>query len=573
MRTILFAAAVAMALAAASASAGTLTTLDDAQNGYLSALSRNGRIATGSFVSDTYAGAFRWRKDVGSEILTFGSGMGMTSWAQPIAGSASDPDGNVVAALAYSDSQTTGPVIIGPFPGAAPQDAFYSQAYGISDGGIVVGLAQDPSGNAVAFRWTATDGMTRLAVDRPDTFSRANGISADGSVIYGWNDQETGYREGVIWIKGVPIALHNPGMYGDAFGSPPGEAFASTRDGRVVVGQGYYNDQLQSEAWRWTAASGAQPIGILTPPPIAPEIAEAYARLHPRIGRGGEDGYRPDGFFYAPQANPVGISDDGNVIVGNTGDGATQQAFIWTPDIGMVLLADYAPAHGIAIPDGMFLISAGAISSDGQVIGGIAIDPTQSYVVSWVMDFHETAPHDTLVTAQGTIASNDLAQGPFAGYPQGAAVSMTFRIASGGTVISPGHETAYAIDASSFALVASYQDPNDFSHHTATETLPAAADAVLHLVNDDPRADGVELPETATATAGQTLQFALSNPDGILFDSPDSDRIDRTFAPTLFDTKEWTVRDGAQTMTVALQWVTIMDQPGETIFGDGFDGS
>jgi len=238
----------------------------------------------------------------------------------------------------------------------------------------------------------------------------------------------------------------------------------------------------------------------------------------------------------------------------------------------MVLLADYAPAHGIAIPDGMFLISGGAISGDGKVIGGIAIDPTQTYVVSWIMDFHETAPHDTLVTAQGTIASNDLAQGPFAGYPQGAAVSMRFRIAPGGTVISPGHETAYAVDADSFSLVASYQDPNDFSHHSATETLPAAADAVLHLVNDDPRADGVNLPETATATAGQTLQFTLSNPGGILFDSPDSDRINRAFAPTLFDTKEWTVRDGAQTMAVALQWVTIVDLPGEVIFGDGFDG-
>lgn len=572
MRTTLF-AGLMLTLAAATAAAGTLTTLDDAQNGYLSALSRNGRIATGSFVTDTFAGAFRWRKGVGSEILSFGSGMGMTSWAQPIAGSASDVDGNVVAALAYSDSQTSGPVIIGPFPGAVPQDAFYSQAYGISDGGVAVGLAQDPSGNAVAFRWSATDGMSRLAVDRPDTYSRANGISADGSVIYGWNDQETGYREGVIWIKGLPISLHNPGMYGDAFGSPPGEAFASTRDGSVVVGQGYFNDLLQSEAWRWTAASGTQPIGIITPPPTRPEIRAAYARLHPRLGRGGADGHRPDGFFYAPQANPVGISDDGNIIVGNTGDGTTQQAFIWTPASGMVLLADYAPAHGIAIPDGMFLISAGAISGDGTIIGGIAIDPTQTYVVSWIMDFNEAATRNTLVTAQGTIASNDLTAGPFAAYPVGAAVSMTFQITPDGTVIAPGHESAYAVDAASFSLVASYQDPNDFSHHSATETLPAASDAILHLLNDNPRADGIDLPQTATATSGQTLQFSLSNPDGTLFDSAECGRINRTFGPALFDTKEWTVRDGAQALTITLQWVTLTDQPDEVIFSDGFDGA
>lgn len=573
MRCSVF-AGLALALVCGTAAGGTLTTLDDAQNGYLSALSRNGRIATGSFVANVFAGAFRWRKDVGSEILTFRSGMGMTSWAQPIAGSAADGDDNVVAALAYSDSETNGPLLIGPFPGAAPQDGFYSQAYGISDGGVAVGLAQDPSGNAIAFRWSAAEGMTRLAVNRPSTFSRANGISANGQTIYGWNDQETGYRSGVIWIKGMPMDLHNPGPYGDAFGSPPGEVFGSNRDGSVLVGQDYYvEDPIVSQGWRWTAAAGIQPIGIIAPPPetVAPTVRDAIDRLRPPV-RPSSAAPAPDGFFYAPQANPLGVSDDGNIIVGNTGDGQVQQAFIWTPADGMVLLADYAPAHGIAIPAGMFLISAGAISGDGKTIGGIAIDPTQSYVVSWIMDFHDAAPQDTVVTAQGTIASNDLANGPFAGYPVGAAVSMTFRIAPDGAEAEPGRDTAYAVVGDSFQLTASYQDPNDFSHHSATETLVLGGAPVLHIRNDNPRADSVELLLASTATAGQTLGFTLSNADGILFDSDDADRINRTFGPHLFETMDWAVREGGRAMTISLQWVTITDQADDAIFKNGFDG-
>ena len=34
-------------------------------------------------------------------------------------------------------------------------------------------------------------GWTRLPVNRPNKYSRANGISRDGSTIFGWNDQQT----------------------------------------------------------------------------------------------------------------------------------------------------------------------------------------------------------------------------------------------------------------------------------------------------------------------------------------------------------------------------------------------
>ena len=240
---LLFTTALVLGVASTSALAGSFTSLDNAENGFLSALSRNGRIASGVYVSfGQYSGSFAWREGAGETDIPFGSVIGMNSWAQPMVGADVDADGYVIAAMAYSDLAISGPVPIGPYPGSNTLDNFYSQAYGVSDDGVVVGLAYDPSLNPIAFRWTKTGGMTRLAVNRPTTYSRANGISADGGTIFGWNDQFDGYRRGVIWIDGKPVEPHDPGPVGDDFGAPPGEALGTNASGSVVVGQGYWND-------------------------------------------------------------------------------------------------------------------------------------------------------------------------------------------------------------------------------------------------------------------------------------------------------------------------------------------
>jgi hypothetical protein len=80
MRTPLFAGLACAGLSLTSicgnAVGGTFTSLDDAQNGFLSSLSRNGRIAAGSYVgSGLYAGSFCWRKGVGSEPLAMTSAL------------------------------------------------------------------------------------------------------------------------------------------------------------------------------------------------------------------------------------------------------------------------------------------------------------------------------------------------------------------------------------------------------------------------------------------------------------------------------------------------------------------
>jgi uncharacterized membrane protein len=568
---ILIAATLMLGVASTTATAGSFTSLDDAPDGFLTALSRNGRIASGVYTSSgQYAGSFVWRQGAGVGDVGFGAAMGMNSWAQPIAGADVDGAGNTVAALAYSDLDDAGPALIGPYPGSHPVDGFYSQAYGISDDGVVVGLAYDPSANPIAFRWTAQGGMTRLAVERPTTFSRANGISADGTLIFGWNDQLDGYRRGVIWIDGKPTEPHNFGPYGDLFGSPPGEALAANADGSVVVGQGYWDDLLQSEAWRWTHATDAQPIGILFPPPPPPRTQRALARLQPLRGPFADSRYDPRGFFFPPSSYALGVSADGNTIVGNTSDGYTTAAFVWTAADGMVLLSDYASANQIAVPDGFYLLSANAITPDGLTIGGIGIDPTGSFVESWIIDLHPEPLHDTVIVAQGTVTANDLSAGPLSGFPVGTAVSMSLHVAPGGSVVTPARESTYPMRVQSFSLQVNYQDPVDYTRYSATERLDASSAPLFHLRNDDPRADALDLPSTPTATAGQSVQFTLSNADGTLFDSDAASRINRSFGPQVFDATTWSVSGDGHAMNIALQWVTVKDDI-DGIFGDGFD--
>ena len=568
---LLLTTALVLGVASTSALAGSFTSLDNAQNGFLSALSRNGRIASGVYVSfGQYAGSFAWREGAGAADIAFGSVLGMNSWAQPMVGADVDDDGAVIAAMAYSDLAINGPTPIGPYPGSTTLDNFYSQAYGVSDDGVVVGLAYDPSLNPIAFRWTKLGGMTRLAVDRPTTYSRANGISADGSTIFGWNDQLDGYRRGVIWIGGKPIEPHNPGIYGDNFGSPPGEALGANASGSVVVGQGYWNEAFESLAWRWTAATDAQPIGIIYPPPPSAAIQDAMSRLQPPSGPFANCRYRPYGFFSPPASYALGVSEDGNTIVGNTSDGFTTAAFIWTAANGMELLSDYAAAHGVSVPAGFYLYSANAISADGLTIGGNGIDPSGSFFIPWIIDLRPASERDAIVMAQGTVIANDLVDGPFQGFPPGAAVTMDFHVTRARTVLEPAHESTYPVVVQGFRLSLNYQDPVDFTRYSASEGLAPASTPQLHLVNDQPLADAIALPASAMATPGQELEFAFSNPDGTLFDSDAADRINRSFGPGLFDTKTWIVRNGAHQMTVALQWIRIKDDF-DTILRSGFE--
>jgi hypothetical protein len=524
------------------------------ENSGVAGLSHNGRIATGVLATGfSGAPAWRWTPEEGIEMIDgFADAMGMSAWAQPIAGATLDENELIVAAIAYSNAPVVGPVVVGPYPGGSPLDGFLSSSFGVSDDGVAVGLAYDDTSNAIAFRWSAADGMSRLPVNRPDTFSRANGISHDGSVAFGWNDQQDGYRTGVLWRGGEVVELV------DAAGNPVGEAYAASADGSVVVGGGYYTDN-GSEAWRWTEAGGVQPIGILPQSRVQDE-RPAPSRQSAHLDRKQPaKGPAPAGFLPA-ESFAFAVSDDGNTAVGASGPWPVRTASIWTPSTGLVPLADHVAAAGVAVPEGWFLAAGTAISADGLTIGGWGLNP-EGTMQAFIIDLHAAPAPAARLEAHGIVDFNDLDRGPFAGVAQGTAVTLSFEMPTTGSEIEAGNVTSYPIQLDSFTLQAG----------AASETLAEGPEAPgVWITNDYPMSDGIHLFSTPTAS-DQVLEFELFNPGGDMYDSDDLHRINRTFGPSFFEKTSWMVTDGDRMMWVALDSVEIRDVLGDAVFTDGFE--
>lgn len=559
MRTPLY-AVIALALTITQAQAGSFQALGT-EGGQMTSFSHNGRVATG-IAGET---AWRWAKDRGTSPLTgFIASNGMSSWAQPIAGAWTDGDGIGVGALAYSNSDLVGgPDVIGPYPGGGGIDGLESAAYGVSDNGLAVGLAYDANNTPIAFRWTMSDGMARLPVNRPANASRANGISAEGHRMWGWNDRDDGFRNGLIWHGDAPLDLL------DSEGAPVGEANGGNRDGSVVVGSGASISAGES-AWRWTKETGIEPLGIVPGGrPNASSAAVAAQRAqwlatHPERAQG-KLGDRIGGVMQ-PASDAFAVSDDGSVIVGRSGTFPDFFATVWTAQTGMVKLADYAAANGVAIPAGWDLLSANAVSADGKLIGGWGSNAQG--IDSFVLDLRISVPNQAVVEARGTVEWNDLPTGPFAGVAVGTPVTMTFRITTKDAFeLDPGQHTLYPIELDTFELHAG----------DATDTLiPTQSGPGLRLTNDYPLSDGIHLFSTPMVTAEQSLEFELFNPGGDLFDSDDLDHINRSFGPEFFEKTAWSIQEGGTFgMYMTLESVSIHDYlpQDDGIFANGFDGA
>ncbi len=371
-----------------------------------------------------------------------------------------------------------------------------------------------------------------------------NGISRDGSTIFGWNDQTTGYRSGVIWRNGQTIDLT------DGSGNPVGEALAASADGSVVVGYNYSTINGQ-EAWRWTEATGVVPIGVMARPPAGNAKLPAGIRAAMEQQKNLPSEQRdvrlaePDGFF-PPQALALAVSNDGHTIVGGSGIPPQRSAVIWTDDgTNMQLLSTYAAAHGVTLPANLPLLSANAMSADGLTIGGFAAGATNYR--SYLIDFHPARRPYVLLEAVGSVDSNNLTTGPFAGVPAGAPVTMKFLMSPMSTVLAPGQDETYPITSGSFQLTAG-------GH---SDTL-AHGGVTIDITNDYPMSDGIHLFSTPTH-GGQVLEFELFNPGGNMFDSTHANNVNRTFGPEFFEKIAWDVSAGNHAMTMILDSVTVVD--------------
>lgn len=111
-----------------------------------------------------------------------------------------------------------------------------SYAYGVSaDGSVVMGRAQNGSGQYRDFRWTQSGGMQDLGT-LGGSQSEAHGVSADGSAVVGTAQNGSGQYRAFLWRGGVLQdlgQLYNPTSPPDLF-----EARAISSNGRYIVESG-----------------------------------------------------------------------------------------------------------------------------------------------------------------------------------------------------------------------------------------------------------------------------------------------------------------------------------------------
>ena len=82
-------------------------------------------------------------------------------------------------------------------------------------------------------------------------------------------------------------------------------------------------------------------------------------------------------------SNPQGVSDDGSVVVGDTG--ATQKiAALWTSGTGMVNVYDFLTSKGVTNHLGWILTVTTYVSPDGRIIAGAGFNPSQIFQ-SWIV--------------------------------------------------------------------------------------------------------------------------------------------------------------------------------------------
>lgn len=264
-----------------------------------------------------------------------------------------------------------GMIPLGPAPSGDSIAGSYATAIS-ADGRVVVGASDIETGYPRAFvmgplrEWTAVTNEPSIAA----------AVSADGGTVVG-GQSIRGIDSPFMWSEpnGVTLLGDLPG------GDVGGMAYSVNTDGTVVVGGSISElcePRFAYEAFRWTAAEGMIPLGALP-----------------------SDGY---------SSEARGVTADGSVVVGLSGVSPAPKtaAFIWDVVNGMrdlreVLIAE----HGLDMT-GWELSVANAISPDGRIIVGRGVNPA-GQVEGWMV----TLPQKTVKCAadwnrDGGVSSEDL---------------------------------------------------------------------------------------------------------------------------------------------------------------------
>lgn len=252
-------------------------------------------------------------------------------------------DGNVIAASLFDENGIgvagkwlggTDWQLLGGIPGAVPCGTDLASAWGIDHfGQTLVGLGWLPQlCRAHGTVWDLASGgpATDLGSLFPNGATRANGISGDGHIIVGWQDNAVGERLGARWVDGVEELIVTPA------GENVGEVAETNFDGTTMIGQSYPFGNGNRIAWVWTSKKGFK--GIDSGPVYSYNSATAMSADGSLVGgvaREQSEG-RPRAWLFkngtftwldelvqrrklAPgwkMTAVIGISDDGGTIAG-----------------------------------------------------------------------------------------------------------------------------------------------------------------------------------------------------------------------------------------------------------------
>lgn len=314
-------------------------------------ISENGEyVAISGFGS---GGGYLWSKTTG--LTPIG---GLEPYIQAVSeegvvgGTARNPDYNVsgdnVFMSGYWHPQTGEWTFLPINPEAGqPIYADYNSCWGMTaDGLTIVGMQYFPGYQYRAFKWTEAGGYDMIGDVEP-AGNRPNGISNDGSVVFGWANLPAASRSPVIWVGDDFIKIAENEF---------GEANAASSTGEYVVGTAGVNGFI------WTAQNGAT--------------------FFPNT-------------LNADNMSPLAVSDAGNIFgytVGWPPFPDFRRAFVRLFSGEMMTFNDYALSRGMADAADWTFYSINGVTPDESKFIGSAITPDGENV-SIMIDFSAEIPN------------------------------------------------------------------------------------------------------------------------------------------------------------------------------------
>lgn len=224
----------------------------------------------------------------------------------------------------------------------------YNSGWGISANGVIVGMQYYPPYQYMAFSWTEEDGYDNIGGNPILQGNRPNGITGDGSIVYGWTQTDDASRSPIIWYNDT-LKIFDP--------TANGEASGASHNGQYVAGN------IGQDAFLWIGETDQTIIFENT---------------------------INDGLI-----SPTTVSNDGYVF-GFTAEGwppfpDTRRAFVRTPAGILITFNEYAVNRGWFDAAEWLFYSINGVSASGNRFIGAGIDRDGNYV-SFLIDFDPDLP-------------------------------------------------------------------------------------------------------------------------------------------------------------------------------------